>query len=319
MEKHDLAASDIESDGSVARIAWSVPFLALAITAGYFAFDALWYWLQMHAFDEAPRLPYREIRWGRVIFQSVATLLTGGIAVSLLVAAGRAKRRAVELRTRRAQYPNAPWQWNSKWDDRRVGGSSRVVMIVSWVASVVLGAPMIAQLFLIPGEIAKKGNYLPLIALLFPALGGALVWWAVHSTLRYRKFGRTMLLMTNFPPSIGKQLRASMEIPHRFEADDEFTVMLRCVRSVVVRSGSNKTTHDTDLHKGAVFLPKNALIAAGTGWQLPFAIDIPPNLPVTQDIEPNISIRWDVEIVAKTKGVDFREVFDLPVFDAGGG
>ena len=60
------------------------------------------------------------------------------------------------------------------------------ITVAGMAASVVLVTPLVS-------EALKRHDYLPLLALAFPATGLGLLLWALRRTLRIRKFGKSIL------------------------------------------------------------------------------------------------------------------------------
>ena len=187
----------------------------------------------------------------------------------------------------RVEHPDEPWRRVPGWAEGIIRSGDRGTVIALWLVAVVWNAVAGPLLFVVPEEVAD-GNHLALIGLIFPLVGLGLVVWAVRTSLRWRKFGTSVLQRA--PASV--RLR------------------LTCVART---RDSDGDTHDSLLWHDEASVPGPALRREPAGLAVPFAFAIPGDASPT-DRESSPEIRWRLEARAAVAGVDYASGFDVPVF-----
>jgi hypothetical protein len=163
-----------------------------------------------------------------------------------------------------------------------------------------------------PPEI-EKGNYVAAIGLLFPLVGLGLLWWAVKSTLRYRKFGSSYLQLDTLPGVIGGKLRGTIHsrLPEKPAAGVK--ISLHCVQRRDSR-GKNSSSSEKLLWEQSYTLGPENLYRGREGLDLPVEFHIPYDSLPSDDSDPCDKIIWRVGTGAQLAGVDYQTQFDAPVF-----
>jgi hypothetical protein len=242
-------------------------------------------------------------------------LLAGGILLGVvaavfgfaayLAAADRRKRQTIAAR--RALHPNEPWLWAEEWRDGRVqsvrGRSAAAVLIifaVFWNGVVIA----VAAAFGRSGELLST-PFIWIFLLVFALAGLFLIGLAVYQTLKARKYDPAVFQMGRMPGVIGGILSGTIQLPPQVPAGVEVGVELTCERT----SGSGKSRTCRCLWQDA------ARLRATSGY-LPVAFTIPYGLPPSDkpDEQGTAGIHWWLKAKASLPGVDYSDIFDVPVF-----
>ena len=169
-----------------------------------------------------------------------------------------------------------------------------------------LGLPVSLQ---IPAEVAS-GNYIILVALLFPLVGISALVLFVYSVLAWRKFGVTELVLDPVPGSIGGDFGGFVNIPIKWQNKQLVNITLNCQHLVTTGSGKNRSTKTTVVwqREGIATLSpgRNGSICA-------FRFAIPCDLPESEKSSANYH-QWLLQIECEMPGIDFKRNFVVPVF-----
>jgi hypothetical protein len=151
------------------------------------------------------------------------------VGVGIAVLARRGRRLAKQLEERKARHPDEPWLWNEAWSEGRLRYSARASMRYAWLFAIAWNAISLPIAFLAPGEFIEKGNHAAAIAVLFPAVGIGLLVWAVHATLRWRRFGESVFEMLRVPGVLGGELAGTLQVGGELSATEAITARLSCM------------------------------------------------------------------------------------------
>lgn len=254
----------------------------------------------------------RGMRWGRLGFGMIFPAVFGGFGLLVIWAVRRGRRETVERERLQRRDPGRPWMWEAKWRTTELESRSGARM---WVA---IGFALFWNLvsapvaFLVPGEVAE-GNHPALLALLFPAIGIGLIVWAVRAVIRRRRYGDSRLRLDALPVPLGGQLRATLEVPARLQ-DRELDVRLACVHRYRTGTGKNRKTRTDTLWEDR----RQVAARSGSGPGATSArieLWLPHDQPVAREQPSDDRIVWELEIEADEPGVDYRAIFELPVFE----
>jgi hypothetical protein len=211
-----------------------------------------------------------------------------------------------------AEHPSEPWLWREDWAEGRVKSNTRGGMISAWVFGILWNLISAPILFFLPQEAAKKP--IAYIGLVFPAVGLLLLVRAIRLTLAYLEFGKTSFEMSPVPGVIGGHLKGVIQ--SRFPHNPEHGVQLRlsCVRRVVTGSGDSRSTSENLLWRGEANLSPGQLYPGPTGTSIPVNFRIPWDCLATDSQNPSNATIWMLEARADVPGVDYDDVFEVPVF-----
>jgi hypothetical protein len=252
--------------------------------------------------------------WKEGAFLAIFALAFGGAGFGMLVAllfGSRKVRRQEELK---AMNPSAPWRWREDWAEGRVKSGSKPKLAGAWIFAFFWNIISLPLAFLLPSEVIDKGNYAALIGLLFPLIGLGILVYAVHASLEWQRYRETIFQMSSVPGVIGGTLGGSLLLNTELNPADGFGVTLSCVRRVTTGSGKSRSTSDITLwqeeRKPVGPIPRGD----APGCSVPVRFRVPFECKATDATDPDDQIVWQLEARASVPGVDFHEVFDVPVF-----
>ena len=156
----------------------------------------------------------------------------------------------------------------------------------------------------------EGGDWLPLLALLFPLVGVVVLALSFWRTLEWRRFGVTPLFLDPFPGSIGGQVGGTIRLPESAPTHYRYDVSLVCVYTYETRDADNK-------HRSAErMIWQNSQVGnlrpGMGGMDLQFCFDVPEGLPRSEKRALNFH-HWRLHVHAEMEGVDLARSFDIPV------
>jgi hypothetical protein len=235
--------------------------------------------------------------------------LAGG---ALLQGQSRARKQQAALAQKRQLYPESPWMWREDWSQGRVQSTTRTSMISTWVFALLWNLVSCPILFLMPRSGASVGALA--VAMVFPLVGVILLFLAIRLTIRWEKFGKTWLDLTTLPGVIGKELRGAIHVSFAEEPEGGVQLKLTCVNRIVTGSGKNQSTNEKILWREECTVSRGQLHGGPMGSVVPVAFKIPFDALDTRSENPSNCILWIVQADAKMPGVDYQDVFEVPVF-----
>jgi len=145
----------------------------------------------------------------------------------------------------------------------------------------------------------------------FTASGFISAMIAGYMFLKLNKYGISFFEMAPLPGVLGGPVSGSIRIPKQVEAESGFELTLQCIYQYTTRSGKNSSTHrevlwDESCHVDTVY-------NYGTEMVLPVKFAVPYNKPATSAPGNSNGHYWQLKARAKTPGIDYSAVFDVPV------
>jgi len=265
--------------------------------------------------DPARAVLERGMRWGRFAFGMLFPMVFGGAGLGLILWGRRTGREKRQRDNRRELHPDQPWMWFDKWRTPEIAGQARTRMWAAVAFAAVWNLVSLPILFIVPGE-AAEGNHVALLGLLFPLIGVGLIVWAVREVIRQRRYGASKLHLESHPVPPGGHLRATLNIPARLQAR-EVQLQLACINRYVSGSGKNRSTRENVLWEDK----QRAMARSGDGPGATSArveIRLPADQPVSSEDNPRNRFIWRLTATSEEPGVDYKGVFELPVFDVDG-
>ncbi|MGA2795944.1 MAG: DUF3592 domain-containing protein [Thermoguttaceae bacterium] len=262
--------------------------------------------------DEA--ILFRDLRWEMLGFQSIFVLIFGGAGFGILTACLLGRRKARVEAALAAAHPDEPWLWKQDWAEGKVVSSNHTAMMFSLAFAAlwnVISAPL---LFVLPGEVLGKGNWLALIGVIFPIVGLGLIVWATYSVLRWRKFGQSVFQMASVPGVIGGQIAGVVRTSAKVLPEDGFRITLNCINRVTTGSGKSRSTSEHVLWQDDQVVGRDLLQNDPDHTAIPVLFAIPYECRPTDETAPDNQIIWRLAAKAKVPGVDYSAAFDVPVF-----
>lgn len=216
------------------------------------------------------------------------------------------------VRDHQQRSPDKPWLWNDDWRDGKIQYNARTRAIAMWFFSLLWNGIVAMAIVLGGPDLARQASEDPAfyLFLLFPLVGIGVVIFAVRTTLQWRRYGTSTLVLRDMPVRIGGHLDATVQLPPDVRGASEFKVRVACTRTT--RRGKNTTT--TVLWSDERTYPAMSLGVGPTGPTLSIRQDIPAEAEQSSVGSPNPSVDWKVEISAEVEGVDFQAEYNIPVF-----
>jgi hypothetical protein len=246
---------------------------------------------------------------------AVFALTFGGVGLGGMATVVSRIGKARDLLQRERLNPDAPWLWRPDWATGRIEDSNRKAVWGSWAFTALW------NLISLPGVVAgvrqatSGGNRAGFLALLFPMVGVILAFRSVRATIRYRKFGVSRLELSTLPAVIGHSLAGTIRAPLSMQPAEGFLFTLQCVRRVTTRSGEDSSTSETVLwqeERQARGEPSRD--AGGRATMIPVSIPLPPDAAPTDQRNSRNEVVWRLTLSASVPGIDYRSVFQVPVF-----
>ncbi|MFQ5705201.1 MAG: hypothetical protein ACE5HT_14425 [Gemmatimonadales bacterium] len=275
-------------------MAFLLPFMAVALGTAIMAM------LRLVAGDPA-----------QAGFFALFALTFGGVSGFFLLTGRAGVRRKVQKERLQEQHPMEPWTWRADWASGRIESNLRKRLAFAWFFAglwnlISAVTPFVAL------KALHDGNKAGLVALVFPAIGVGLLVWAVRETLRYRKFGVSVLELTSVPGVIGRGIDGVIQANFELDPGELITTKLVCVRRVTTGSGKNRSTSERILwqEEGAATEAHRELRRTA----IPVSFGIPADAVQSDDSDPDDQVVWRLEAAAKIPGVDYFARFEVPVF-----
>lgn len=235
---------------------------------------------------------------------------TAGGAVIVAGFRHRAEVNAIEAAKQR--HPSEPWMWERKWQTRRIEHHAGWTTVGLWAFAFFWNAIVLTAGALGWEEMAAEASEEPaiLFVLLFPIIGIGVIVAAVRSTLQWRRFGTSALVLSRIPISLGRDLDGVLELPSDVRNAEEVVATLRCLRTT--RSGKNTTT--TVIWSDERRHPRASMGIGPSGPTLAVRFRVPADEPESTVGGGTPSISWELSVSAAVEGVDFSASYPLPVF-----
>lgn len=221
--------------------------------------------------------------------------------------------KATDLSGQSKVHSDSAWLQNKNWLNNCVQSDAKSTLIAAWVIMLFCNGISSPILFKIAEE-WHKGNYVIVLALVFPAIGVYLLYYAVKTTLEWLRFGKLEFVMDPFPGAIGGNVGGYVDINHLKEMNAQYKVELECVYSYV--SGSGKDRSRSELVKWAEGGTAR-INATGQGLRLSFRFSVPPELPESSVKQTGDYYFWRVKLHADLPGTDLNRTYHIPVFNTG--
>jgi len=235
-----------------------------------------------------------------------------GVGFGLMIAVLFGSRLNQRNQRRQAEHPSEPWLWREDWAQGRVLSKTRGNMIASWVFAILWNLVSAPVAYLVPQQAAKKPAVF--IALIFPLAGVLLLVHAIRQTLEYHEFGKTCFEMASVPGVIGRDIKGVIQARFPHSPDHGIHLRLSCVHRVTTGSGNSQSTNENILWRDEADLTSAQLCPGPVGTTIPVAFHIPWDAQGTEKRSPRDEIVWLLEALADVPGVDYHDIFEVPVF-----
>jgi hypothetical protein len=241
-------------------------------------------------------------------------VIFSGIGFGLMYLALTGSKRYDRQRRLQDEHPTEPWLWRADWAAGRVQSRTENNLILSWVGTIfwnIISWPV--AIFVVPTAVKQKGPA-AYFALLFPAIGTLLLIYAIRQTIAFLEFGKTYFEMASIPGVVGRELKGCIQARFPHSPDHGVTLRLSSVHRTVTGSGNTQSTQENILWRDEAELSSGQLCAGPAGTTIPVAFHIPADAQQTQKLSPRDEFLWLLEATAGVPGVDYHDVFEVPVF-----
>jgi hypothetical protein len=241
-------------------------------------------------------------------------VIFSGIGFGLMCLAMTGSKRYARQHRLQDEHPDEPWLWRADWAAGRVQSRTENNLILSWVGTIfwnLISWPV--AIFVMPTAVKQKGP-VAYAALLFPAIGIFLLVYAIRQTMAFWEFGKTYFEMASVPGVVGRELKGCIQARFPHSPDHGVTLRLSSVHRYSTGSGNTQTTHENILWRDEAELSSGQLCAGPAGTTIPVAFHIPVDAQQTQRLGPRDEFLWLLEAIARVPGVDYHDVFEIPVF-----
>lgn len=242
----------------------------------------------------------------------IVGLVFSGIGFGLICAALYGSKLLKREQRKQAEHPAEPWLWREDWAQGRITSKTRSGMIGAWVFAVLWNLVSMPMLFIVPQQAAK--NPAAYLGLIFPVAGVFLLIRALRQSLAYREFGKTCFEMASVPGVIGRELKGVIQARFPHAPEQGVHLRLTCVNRVTTGSGDNQSRRESIIWRGEFDLSPAQLDPGPAGTAIPVNVRIPWDAQPTEKRSPRDEIVWLLEALADVPGVDYHDVFEVPVF-----
>ena len=250
----------------------------------------------------------RSIRWAMIGFKSIFVFVFGGVGLGMLIFIWRAPKEKDKSDPR---FAGKPWLLNDDWQTATIRSGSKTSMYAMWAFAAFWNLVSAPLPFVMYDEVVNKKNYIALVALLFTAVGIALLVWAIRRTLEWKRFGATPVILDPFPGSIGGHVGGTIEIGIPFNAANEFEVTLTNIHSYTSGSGKNRSQKENAKWQDALIAHAEP---GGRGTKLTFRFDVPEGKDESDTDKDDSYHLWRLDLKAELEGTDIDRSFEIPVY-----
>lgn len=240
-----------------------------------------------------------------------AAIVSAGLV--MLIFAVNSKKQALHAAAQKTDDKEKPWLNRKDWANGQITTSVRKAILILWIfVGVWCVASVFISLIVVPQQL-HQGNHAALIALIFPVVGFAIIFFALNTTFVWRKFNRAVFQMKIFPAASGSALAGEIQIANKIFLKHGLHLRLSCVRRTTTGPINNLKTTEKILWQDEKWLCADLPQANPNATSIPVHFELPPNLPESSTSTTD-GVQWKLEASAELRGPNFNAVFDVPVF-----
>lgn len=241
-------------------------------------------------------------------------LVFSGVGFGLIFAALYGGKFAQRQQRLQVEHPAEPWLWQADWAQGRANSKTRSNMLGGWVFAIFWNAISMPVAFLVLPAAAKQKGPIAYLGLVFPIVGVFLLIYAIRRTISFLEFGNTYFEMTTLPGVVGRELKGQIQARFPHSPDHGIHLRLSCVHRVTTGSGNSRSTTENIVWRDDADLSPGQLCPGPTGTTIPVSFRIPLDAQPTEKRAPQDAFVWILEALADVPGVNYHDVFEVPVF-----
>jgi hypothetical protein len=221
-----------------------------------------------------------------------------------------------EIKAKQQEWAEKPWTQREDWAAGAVEQADQLNLrlligfTIVWnvISAAITGAVLANAWNEGPSGIA-------LLLFVFPAFGIMLVVLAIRTWLRRRRFGRSVLRFHAVPAWLGERLRGAVEtnIPTTHQSRQGFRVRIACLREKTYHDRRGGDRSEVELlweREEQASVPDDGAPLV----RIPIDVALPADQPPTEMPPKDQRMLWRLVVSQKLPGIDYRAVFDVPVF-----
>ena len=212
------------------------------------------------------------------------------------------------------EHPNEPWLWREDWAEGRADSKVRASVLAGWAFAILWNLISMPVAFLVLPAAARQKGPIAYIGLIFPIVGISLLVHTIRQTIAFFEFGKTRFEMSPFPGVIGRELKGQIQARFPHSPDHGVHLRLSCVHRVTTNSGNSGSTTESILWRDEADVSSGQLYPGPMGTTIPVAFRIPLDAQPTDGRNARDQFVWLLEALAEVPGVDYHDVFEVPVF-----
>jgi hypothetical protein len=241
-------------------------------------------------------------------------LVFSGVGFGLMFAAIYGSKFAQRQQRLQVEHPSEPWLWQADWAQGRANSKTRTSMLASWVFTIFWNAISMPVAFLVLPAAAKQKGPIAYVGLIFPIVGIFLLISTLRQTIAFLEFGSTYFELSTLPGVVGRELRGQIHTRFPHSPDHGIHLRLSCVHRVTTGSGNSQSTSESILWRDEADLSPGQLCPGPGETTIPVCFRIPFDAQPTDKRTPGNAFVWILEALADVPGVDYHDIFEVPVF-----
>lgn len=240
-----------------------------------------------------------------------SVVVCGGLI--LLLFGIRAKKEAIRMSAARGESDEKPWLQRKDWAAGRIISSSKKAAWLLWIFVFFwCGASGAISLVVVPAQL-HQGNHAALVALVFPVIGLALIFFVWRTTLAWRRFGKSIFGMPAVPAPAGGALEGEIQVRGKLRPEHGWHLTLSCIRRKTTGPTNNLRTTEKILWQDEKWLRPDLLKKDATTTVIPVYFQLPGDKPESTP-QTGDGSHWRLEAWARLPGPNFHAAFEVPVF-----
>lgn len=241
----------------------------------------------------------------------ITSLTCIAIPLLLVVLVRQAIIQQRERKVLRQQHPNEQWLWRRDWASRTATDQAHALSMLLWFFAVAWNLISLPVLFLLRD---RRQDAVAFFFYVFPLAGVILIVVAIYQTLRRRKYAHSLCRFSALPIPLGRTLQGELETQVSDVPQEGFQLRLTCLQRIVRSSGKSTSVTEKILWQDEQRVGAGAAMPTPNGVRVPFRFQLPADGEPADERDPRNRVIWRLEAMADVPGIDYRGVFELPVF-----